>query len=150
MNGVSTPLTGALAADFDWACARHVVDLGGALGAVPAAVLRSHPEITGAVFELPPAPGRDEPDIGDARRRTASPAPSAPVRSTTTGHRLFVRGRAVWPMAGAWTGPGRARTRIRRTARPRVRQPATRRLRRRQSRCPPRALRRRSVPPRSR
>ncbi|MFD1277577.1 methyltransferase [Streptomyces kaempferi] len=30
------------------------MDLGGALGAVPAAVLRSNPDITGAVFELPP------------------------------------------------------------------------------------------------
>ncbi|MEU0183966.1 methyltransferase [Streptomyces sp. NPDC006207] len=54
MNGVSTPLAGALAADFDWTGHRHVVDLGGALGAVPAAVLRSHPEMTGTVFELPP------------------------------------------------------------------------------------------------
>lgn len=54
MNGVSTPLAGALAVDFDWAGRRHVVDLGGALGAVPAAVLRAHPDITGAVFELPP------------------------------------------------------------------------------------------------
>ncbi|MFI1441776.1 methyltransferase [Streptomyces fructofermentans] len=54
MNGVSTPLAGALAADFDWSGSRHVVDLGGALGAVPAAVLRSNPDITGAVFELPP------------------------------------------------------------------------------------------------
>lgn len=54
MNGVSTPLAGALAADFDWTGRRHVVDLGGALGAVPAAVLRSNPDITGAVFELPP------------------------------------------------------------------------------------------------
>ncbi|MFC5204172.1 methyltransferase [Streptomyces kaempferi] len=54
MNGVSTPLAGALAADFDWTGRRHVIDLGGALGAVPAAVLRSNPDITGAVFELPP------------------------------------------------------------------------------------------------
>ncbi|SNS69518.1 methyltransferase [Actinacidiphila glaucinigra] len=54
MNGVSTPLAGALAADFDWTGRRHVADLGGALGAVPAAVLRSHPEMTGTVFELPP------------------------------------------------------------------------------------------------
>ncbi|WP_405914871.1 methyltransferase [Streptomyces sp. NBC_00728] len=54
MNGVSTPLAGALAANFDWTGRRHVIDLGGALGAVPAAVLRSNPDITGAVFELPP------------------------------------------------------------------------------------------------
>ncbi|WP_338017472.1 methyltransferase [Streptomyces adustus] len=54
MNGVRTPLAGALAADFDWTGRRYVVDLGGALGAVPAAVLRSNPDITGAVFELPP------------------------------------------------------------------------------------------------
>lgn len=54
MNGVSTPLAGALAADFDWTGRRHVVDLGGALGAVPAAALRGNPDITGAVFELPP------------------------------------------------------------------------------------------------
>lgn len=54
MNGVSTPLAGALAADFDWTGRRHVIDLGGALGAVPAAVLRSNPDVTGAVFELPP------------------------------------------------------------------------------------------------
>jgi hypothetical protein len=54
MNGVSTPLAAALAADFNWTGRRHVIDLGGALGAVPAAVLRSHPDITGAVFELPP------------------------------------------------------------------------------------------------
>ncbi|MDX3095462.1 methyltransferase [Streptomyces sp. ME01-24h] len=53
MNGVSTPLAGALASDFDWTGRRHVADLGGALGAVPAAVLRSHPEMTGTVFELP-------------------------------------------------------------------------------------------------
>ncbi|MFJ4849560.1 MULTISPECIES: methyltransferase [unclassified Streptomyces] len=53
MDGVSTPLAGALAADFDWTGRQHVVDLGGALGAVPAAVLRSHPEMTGTVFELP-------------------------------------------------------------------------------------------------
>ncbi|MCX4461577.1 acetylserotonin O-methyltransferase [Streptomyces sp. NBC_01728] len=54
MTGVSTPLAAALAADFDWTGRRHVIDLGGALGAVPAAVLRSNPDITGAVFELPP------------------------------------------------------------------------------------------------
>ncbi|MGW2687147.1 methyltransferase [Streptomyces sp. NPDC001414] len=54
MNGVSTPLAAALAADFDWTGRRHVVDLGGALGAVPAAVLRANPDITGGVFELPP------------------------------------------------------------------------------------------------
>ncbi|MFF2378971.1 methyltransferase [Streptomyces sp. NPDC058108] len=54
MNGVSTPLAAALAADFDWTGRQHVVDLGGALGAVPAAVLASHPDITGGVFELPP------------------------------------------------------------------------------------------------
>lgn len=54
MNGVSTPLAGALAADFDWTGRQHVVDLGGALGAVPAAVLRANPTITGGVFELPP------------------------------------------------------------------------------------------------
>lgn len=54
MNGVSTPLAGALAAGFDWTGRRHVVDLGGALGAVPAAVLQANPDITGAVFELPP------------------------------------------------------------------------------------------------
>ncbi|MGW2353314.1 methyltransferase [Actinacidiphila glaucinigra] len=54
MNGVSTPVAAALAADFDWTGRRHVADLGGALGAVPAAVLRSHPEMTGTVFELSP------------------------------------------------------------------------------------------------
>ncbi|SEN88872.1 methyltransferase [Actinacidiphila rubida] len=54
MNGVSTPLAGALAADFDWTGRRHLVDLGGALGAVPAAVLHTNPDITAAVFELPP------------------------------------------------------------------------------------------------
>lgn len=54
MNGVSTPLAGALASDFDWSGRQHLVDLGGALGAVPAAVLQSHPEMTGTVFELPP------------------------------------------------------------------------------------------------
>ncbi|MGY5033555.1 methyltransferase [Streptomyces sp. 900116325] len=54
MNGVSTPLAAALAADFDWSDSNHVIDLGGALGAVPAAVLRSNPHMTGAVFELPP------------------------------------------------------------------------------------------------
>ncbi len=54
MNGVSTPLAGALASDFDWSGRQHLVDLGGALGAVPAAVLQSHPEMTGTVLELPP------------------------------------------------------------------------------------------------
>ncbi|MFD8568795.1 methyltransferase [Streptomyces sp. NPDC059639] len=54
MNGVSTPLAAALAADFDWTGRRHVIDVGGALGAVPAAVLTLHPDITGGVFELPP------------------------------------------------------------------------------------------------
>ncbi|MFJ6118809.1 methyltransferase [Streptomyces sp. NPDC092129] len=54
MNGVSTPLAAALASDFDWSGRQHVVDLGGALGAVPAAVLQSHPEMTGTVFELLP------------------------------------------------------------------------------------------------
>ncbi|MEU1090467.1 methyltransferase [Streptomyces sp. NPDC005576] len=48
------PLAAAPAADFGWSSRHHVIDLGGALGAVPAAVLGTHPHMTGAVFELPP------------------------------------------------------------------------------------------------
>ncbi len=57
MTGISVPVADALAdvpADvLDWSAHRHVVDVGGALGAVPAALVTRHPQLTGGVFELP-------------------------------------------------------------------------------------------------
>src|SRR5438132_474210 len=43
----------AVAAAYDWAPVRTVIDVGGGIGALLAEVLRAHPHLRGAVLDLP-------------------------------------------------------------------------------------------------
>lgn len=54
MDAVSGPLAPELAARYDWSGHRSVLDVGGARGNLLAQVLKAHPHLTGAVFDLPP------------------------------------------------------------------------------------------------
>ena len=53
MNGFSSHETAAILEAYDFSDARSVVDIGGGHGALLAALLRAHPQLTGTVFDLP-------------------------------------------------------------------------------------------------
>ena len=53
MTGTSLGIARALADVLPWSEHRHVIDVGGALGAVPAILLARYPHLSGGVFELP-------------------------------------------------------------------------------------------------
>jgi SAM-dependent methyltransferase len=53
MSGFSSHETAAILEAYDFSDARRVVDIGGGHGALLAALLRAHPQLTGAVFDLP-------------------------------------------------------------------------------------------------
>lgn len=53
MNGFSSHETAAILEAYDFSDARSVVDIGGGHGALLAALLRAHAQLTGTVFDLP-------------------------------------------------------------------------------------------------
>lgn len=53
MTGISMGMARVIAEKFPWGDYRSVLDVGGALGCVPVAVVQRHPHISGGVFELP-------------------------------------------------------------------------------------------------
>lgn len=53
MNGFSGHETAAILEAYDFSAARSVVDIGGGHGALLAALLRAHPQLTGTLFDLP-------------------------------------------------------------------------------------------------
>jgi hypothetical protein len=54
MSGLSHEPIKALLEKFNWAQYKSFCDLGTAQGALPAAVLKAHPQLTGSGFDLPP------------------------------------------------------------------------------------------------
>ena len=53
MTGLSVRPAEVIASIFPWASVRTFIDLGGATGSLAAHLLRTHPHLTGGVFELP-------------------------------------------------------------------------------------------------
>jgi hypothetical protein len=53
MTGFSSHETAAILEAYDFSDARSVVDIGGGHGALLAALLRAHPQMTGTLFDLP-------------------------------------------------------------------------------------------------
>jgi len=54
MKGIYGPEGPRIAAGFPFGRFRRIIDIGGAAGNIMADILRAHPEIEGAVFDLPP------------------------------------------------------------------------------------------------
>lgn len=53
MTGLSLPIANALVRAFPWADYRTLIDIGTAEGALPVAIARAHPHLTGGGFDLP-------------------------------------------------------------------------------------------------
>ncbi|MBN6041298.1 methyltransferase [Amycolatopsis sp. 195334CR] len=56
----------AVAAEYDWAPVRRVLDVGGGIGALLTEVLRQHPHLDGAVLDLPPVEPEAKQALADA------------------------------------------------------------------------------------
>jgi 3-hydroxy-5-methyl-1-naphthoate 3-O-methyltransferase len=54
MDGMVGPVAHALVDEFDFTSYQHLLDIGGAWGTVPIAVLRRYPNLRATIFDLPP------------------------------------------------------------------------------------------------
>ena len=54
MDYLNAPLAARLAERFDWSTVESFVDVGGARGNIAARLVKAHPHLRGAVFDLPP------------------------------------------------------------------------------------------------
>jgi SAM-dependent methyltransferase len=74
MTGFSSQETAAILEAYDFSEARSVVDIGGGHGALLAALLRAHPQMTGTLFDLPSVVAGAEPLLGEFGERARTVA----------------------------------------------------------------------------
>ena len=61
MSTFTAPIAAVVAATYDFAGVRHVVDVGGGNGALLAGLLKAHPQLNGTLFDLPDVVERARP-----------------------------------------------------------------------------------------